>query len=208
MFARVNLGIYIWDVSHGLAVTIVTPYKRVLAYNAGRSPTFSPLQMLSGIGVIWLDCFVLSHPHPDHLRDIDALIALRPLLLWRRKLPKERIREGAEPGREESVVDRYQRELDHVYTQPATPSPTDYGWGGCEFRAFSPPEHPNLNNTSIVLFAGYGGGCVHTRRSREGRLDCPHRTRGFPRLPRTDHGAADATSWAREPACAKRRLHS
>ncbi len=155
-----NLGIYIWDVSHGLAVTIVTPYKRVLAYNAGRSATFSPLQMLSGIGVIWLDCFVLSHPHPDHLRDIDALIALRPLLLWRRKLPKERIREGAEPGREESVVDRYQRELDHVYTQPATPSPTDYGWGGCEFRAFSPPEHPNLNNTSIVLFAGYGGGYV------------------------------------------------
>lgn len=153
-----SLGIYIWDVSHGLAVTLVTPNGRLVAYDAGRSDSFSPLEWLAANGHSQLDCFVLSHPHADHLRDIEAVIALRPAMIWRRHIAETRIRQAARPGAEASVVDRYERVLDHVYHSPVTFGPSDPTWsGGCDFRAFFPPDNENLNNTSLVLFVGYSG---------------------------------------------------
>jgi beta-lactamase superfamily II metal-dependent hydrolase len=110
------LRIFIWNVSHGLAVSFLTPNGRLLAYDAGRSETFSPLATLGSNGHSQLDCFVLSHPHADHLRDIDSLIALRPAMIWRRHVRESRVRQAARPGLEASVVDRYERQLDHVYT--------------------------------------------------------------------------------------------
>jgi competence protein ComEC len=150
------LSICIWNVSHGLAVSFLTPNGRLLAYDAGRSETLSPLATLGSNGHSQLDCFVLSHPHADHLRDIDALITLRPAMIWRRHVGESRVRQAARPGLEASVIDRYERELDHVHTSPAGFGPSDPTWsGGCEFRAFFPPDHENLNNTSLVLFVGY-----------------------------------------------------
>jgi beta-lactamase superfamily II metal-dependent hydrolase len=156
-----SLDIYIWNVSHGLAVSLVTPNGRLVAYDAGRSDTFSPLAWLASRGHSRLDCFVLSHPHADHLRDIDWVMRLKPALLWRPRVPEPRVREAARPGLEESVVDRYERELDRAYNRAVTFGPKEREWsGGCDFRFFYPPLHDNLNNMSIVLFVGYGGGYV------------------------------------------------
>jgi glyoxylase-like metal-dependent hydrolase (beta-lactamase superfamily II) len=66
----------IWNVAHGLAVTLITPNQRLIAYDAGRSEDLSPLTELERAGWSQLDYFFLSHPHADHLRDIDALIRM------------------------------------------------------------------------------------------------------------------------------------
>ncbi len=151
-------SICIWNVSHGVAVSLLTPNGRLVAYDAGRSDTFSPLALVGSNGHSQLDCFVLSHPHADHLRDIDALVALRPAMIWRRRVGESRVRRAARPGLEASVVERYERELDHVYNAPVAIGPSNPTWsGGCDFRAFFPPDHDNLNNTSLVLFVGYRG---------------------------------------------------
>jgi beta-lactamase superfamily II metal-dependent hydrolase len=109
-----DLKIIIWNVSHGLAVTLVTPNQRLIAYDAGRSEDLSPLTELMRAGWSRLDYFFLSHPHADHLRDIDALVRMRPRTMWRPRPPERQIREAAHGALEESVVDRYESELDQV----------------------------------------------------------------------------------------------
>lgn len=156
-----SISLTIWNVSHGLAVTVRTPTGRIVVYDAGRSESFSPLATLAtAAGLRSVDCFVLSHPHADHLRDVDALVALTPTMLWRRHVAERRIREAAAPGLEEGVVDRYEIALDRRYTAPIVFGPENPLWGGCELRLFTPPDHPNLNNTSLVLFVGFENGYV------------------------------------------------
>ena len=153
-----RLEIVIWNVSHGLAVTIVTPNRKLVACDAGRSEWFSPLTYLERLGWTQLDYFFLSHPHADHLRDIDALVRLRPKAIWRPKPPERQIREAATSALEEGIVDRYEEAFDRTYVHPTAESPLDPSWsGGCEFAVFVPPAHENLNNMSLVLFIGFGG---------------------------------------------------
>ena len=73
-----ELKIIVWNVAHGLAITLITPNQRLIAYDAGRSEDLSPLTELMRAGWNQLDYFFLSHPHADHLRDIDALIKDAP----------------------------------------------------------------------------------------------------------------------------------
>jgi competence protein ComEC len=156
-----SLEIYIWNVLHGLAVTIVTPNRKLVAYDAGRSEAFSPLGYLKSRGWERLDYFFLSHPHADHLRDIESLVALAPRTIWRPRPPEQQIREAAHGVVEEKIVDRYERELDQRYIWPATEDPQDPVWGGgTYFRIFEPPVHANINNMSLVVFVCYGEFCV------------------------------------------------
>jgi len=114
-----ELKIIIWNVAHGLAVTLITPNQRLIAYDAGRSEDLSPLTELERAGWKQLDYFFLSHPHADHLRDIDALIRMSPRTVRRPRPPERQIREAANGALEEGVVDRYEREIDQTYVQPS-----------------------------------------------------------------------------------------
>lgn len=139
-------------------MTLITPNQRLIAYDAGRSEDLSPLTELERAGWKQLDYFFLSHPHADHLRDIDALIRMSPRTVRRPRPPERQIREAANGALEEGVVDRYEREIDQTYVQPSTQDPTDPSWsGGCDFAIFQPPEHANLNNVSLVVFVGFNG---------------------------------------------------
>ena len=157
-----ELELIIWNVEHGLAVSIFTPQSllappRVIAYDAGRSDDFSPLVWVRDQRQVkQLDAFVLSHPHADHLRDLPALMQIPPKVVWRPLPAASMIREAAHGALEETVIDAYERDIDQVYVGAEPFDITQSAWsGGCEISIWRPPFHPNLNNMSLVMFISY-----------------------------------------------------
>ena len=64
-----------WDVQHGHATTVISPNNRVFVVDLGQGSygfggTFSPLISLSDGGIQTIDHLVISHPHLDHIDDI------------------------------------------------------------------------------------------------------------------------------------------
>jgi len=71
--------IFIYDVDHGLCSSIIDSGGNVLLIDCGRGSNFSPIKHISNeLGVslqdLSIDLFVLSHPHGDHIEDIDNLL--------------------------------------------------------------------------------------------------------------------------------------
>lgn len=73
------IKIFLFDVDHGLCSAVINSNGNVLLLDCGRGSNFSPLKYLaSELGVslqnLTIDLFVLSHPHGDHIEDIDNLL--------------------------------------------------------------------------------------------------------------------------------------
>ena len=109
------LDIRIWDVEHGSAVYMDAGSKNVVidcGKNTGENE-WSPLRWISDsrFGVNQLDYLIISHPHHDHIEDLDVMdeVGLKPKILQRPKsateLVKENLEEAREQGREDYVED-------------------------------------------------------------------------------------------------------
>jgi len=163
-----KLEIIIWDVQHGNAIYMKTPNGKHFCFDIGSGSfgsgqTFSPLAYLSNKwDVTKLDYLVISHPHADHISDIETLFekSMKPHVLLRPKeLSEEFIRE-ANQNQFADIIDRY-LELSGDYdsdvlweNNPRNPENN----GGVKIESYSQREVGlnNLNNYSFVSVISFG----------------------------------------------------
>lgn len=86
-----NLKVIVFNVEHGSCAFIKSPTGRTMFIDCGKATNFSPIRYVVNNelsdcideGSYYFTKFVLSHPHGDHLEDIDALIDYPPRLMFR-----------------------------------------------------------------------------------------------------------------------------
>lgn len=108
------LDIRIWDVAHGSATYMRAGNKDVVL-DCGASSQFSPLKWLSTsyFGLNSIDYLIISHPHQDHIEDLDVMrdegLKSDSIILQRPKkatgLVEENLEEARERGKEDFVED-------------------------------------------------------------------------------------------------------
>jgi beta-lactamase superfamily II metal-dependent hydrolase len=158
-----------FDVQHGHATYIKTPNGKHWFIDLGQgsiqdtNETFSPLlHMHEEYGVDNLDSLVITHPHHDHIADIEHLYVAWPQALAAPDhLTDEEVRGGQKPGEDMEPIEAY-LELVKQFDQPvsqATNPRRPANNGGVTVRRFRPKERApsNLNNHSIVTVLEYAG---------------------------------------------------
>ncbi len=157
-----------YDVQHGSASYLNTPNNKHIMIDLGTgsikdsNETFSPLTRLKDYwGVEQLDQVIITHPHRDHIDDIENFDALSPKLLLRpTHLTEEEIRGGNKSTEsEQSKIDKY-LEIHKRYT--GTPDKNERvrepeNNGGVTIKTFHPKgcSRSNLNDHSIVTVVSY-----------------------------------------------------
>lgn len=105
-----GLDVRFWDVSHGSAAYIRAENKDVvLDCGANSDPEFSPLKWLntSYYGMNSIDYLIISHPHQDHIEDLDMMkeLNLKPSILQRPKQATDLVEENLEEAKEKEKED-------------------------------------------------------------------------------------------------------
>lgn len=160
------LDVVIWDVQHGSAAYLKTPSSKHFAIDLGvgsygsTNEAFSPLLHLKhNWHVPQLDGVIISHPHSDHLDDIDNFYALAPKTLIRPKhLTDSEVRAGNR-ATELGVVETYIG-ISNYYSGTMAEGESPFlasNNGGVEIQTFTPEKSAtsNLNNHSIVTVLSY-----------------------------------------------------
>jgi beta-lactamase superfamily II metal-dependent hydrolase len=163
-----KLRIIIFHVEHGFCGFIKSPNGYTLLIDCGSTDTFSPIKYiieneLYGIKEYnghKLTKFVLSHPHNDHLSDIERLITdLKPAIILRQKYNWDEIKIGDKEEYENlDIYSEWQEE----YNQRVI-SPPDWGMSLTHGIYLSPEEAKKvdeerfINNSSIPTFIEYKG---------------------------------------------------
>lgn len=173
-------SVYLWNVAHGLAASIFTSNGRWIAYDAGRSEDWSPIEYQQRAwNLRRIDLFVLSHAHADHLQDIDALVAAQPRMVLRPTAATTTMLREAKTAVAKGVAEEYEDEIDDKYTFDSDENPFAQGWAGTtSLQQFLPPPDVNPNNESRVLFIDCGSVRLALtgdleRRGWEALLDTP-----------------------------------
>lgn len=134
------LDVRIWDVAHGSAAYMRAGNKDVIL-DCGASSEFSPLKWMSSsyYGLTEPDYLIISHPHKDHIADLDMFKELdlnnSDLIFQRPKKATELVEENLEVARErddeEFIEDAeyYLNVLDEFSTDPDI-YPSDPTWAG------------------------------------------------------------------------------
>jgi beta-lactamase superfamily II metal-dependent hydrolase len=155
-----TLRVICWDVEHGNAAYIKTPFDKHIALDLGNSSSFSPLQFLKeSFNVQKLDEVIITHPHADHISDISNFDSLSPRVLSRPKhLTEEEIRK-ANRTEDKAVIDKYM-EIHNRYTVPvkkeANPELAENN-GGVSFHTFkdTSTSKNNINNHGLITIVEY-----------------------------------------------------
>jgi beta-lactamase superfamily II metal-dependent hydrolase len=151
-----NLEIVTFDVEHGSCHFLRLPNGKTVLIDLGSRPDFSPATHLRiEWGIRNLDWATITHQDADHIRDIDALAHIRPLVLELPDASYDYLLNhygGATPETLEKFF-----VFKQGYNTPS-PSMEHHEWGGVEFMTFKNDEavSPNLNDLSVVTFAKYG----------------------------------------------------
>lgn len=128
------LDIRIWDVEHGSAAYLDAG-KRNVVIDCGANTDWSPLRWIQDdkMGVKNIDYLIISHPHQDHIEDLDVMeeLDLAPKIFRRPKSATEIVEgvleDAKEKGHDDYVedaeyylytLDEYDGELD---VSPASP---------------------------------------------------------------------------------------
>jgi competence protein ComEC len=168
-----SLFIKIWDVQHGLAIYVRTPNGKHIVIDLGLGDTsgntgnwkdFSPLRHLKyNYKITQLDELIITHPHTDHIDDIDNLGLLPPIsLLAPRLIPEADIRKGNRLG-DSPKIDSYLALIRRYnISVPDSTNPQEAAYnGGVEIQHFIPTlETSNLNDRSIVVFLTYANSTI------------------------------------------------
>lgn len=155
----------IWDVDHGSALYINTPTGKHIVIDLGvgdmsSGEEFSPLQHLCwNRSVQQLDWLIITHPHRDHIDDIENVELVSPRILSaNRGIAWEHIESGNQKG-DADTINAY-AELLERYKQKVSVADEltgGHGWG-CEIQQFWPTYNgSNLNNYSLVTVISYAG---------------------------------------------------
>lgn len=154
------LRIICWDVEHGNAAYISTPFDKHIALDLGSSDSFRPLQFLKDrFQIQKLDEVIITHPHADHISDIGNFDVLSPRVLSRLKhLTEQEIRK-ANRAEDKAVLDKY-FEINNRYSVPIkkeeNPELAENN-GGVSFHTFkdTSTSKDNINNHGLVTVIEY-----------------------------------------------------
>ncbi len=163
-----NLRVIIFNVEHGFCAFIKSPTGRTLLIDCGKASKFSPIEYIIenelndsvDEGSFYFTEFILTHPHGDHLEDINRMKTHPPRIIFRQSNYNwdEVIDSGTVSGAE--LIDSY-RAWQENYNQTA---PT-INWGLDIYHRdyLEPPEANTLdeakaiNNSSIPTVIKYQG---------------------------------------------------
>jgi beta-lactamase superfamily II metal-dependent hydrolase len=160
------LYLRLWDVQYGSAAYLKTPNGKNIVQDLGIGAlktglaTFSPLLFIKNrMNVDQLDEVIITHPHADHIKDIENFDTLNPKVLYRPKHLTEAEIVAANRTEDRDLVDKY-IEISRRYdeTVPASDSPLQTeNNGGASIQVFqsSGCAHSNINNHSIVTVISY-----------------------------------------------------
>lgn len=163
-----KLRVIIFHVEHGFCGFVKSPNDYTLLIDCGSSETFSPIKYIienelygtKEYNAHKLTKFVLSHPHDDHLSDIERLISdLKPAIILKQKYNWEEIKVGDKEKYEN--LDIYS-EWQEKYNQEVV-SPPDWGMVLNHGTYLNPEQAKKLNegkfinNSSIPTFIEYKG---------------------------------------------------
>ena len=159
--------ITIWDVQHGSAAYIKSPNDKHIVIDIGtgsfeNGTDFSPLYHLwKYYGVNQIDYAILTHPHKDHIKDIDNLVSFEPKVLGRPwHLTYDDI---ITPQTKKSDIPFYEKyiEFSNKYTESVLGTSDDpvgpYNFGGLNTQILGAENcsTSNLNNQSIISIFSY-----------------------------------------------------
>jgi len=160
------LSLKIWDVQHGSAAYIRTPNGKHIAIDLGsgsnKDRSFSPLLYLKNkYNIDRLDKVIITHPHTDHIDDIENFYELRPKMLQRPKHLKEEDIRNANQTKDSAKIDKY-LEINRKYSYPTSSDKNvdlSINNGGVNISTFHPTkcDTSNVNNHSIVTIIDYLG---------------------------------------------------
>jgi len=168
-----SLKTIIFDVEHGFCGYLQCPNGYSLMFDCGAKLDFSPAKYLKSYASYYfptkrngrdLTKLVVSHPHGDHVEDVENLMKeLPPSMLRRQELKKyaeidikQRIRE-----QDDNNLKTYRQKLDEKYTFDVINYPN---WGvKITYFSLIPNDARSiakdrvLNNTSIIMLVEFGG---------------------------------------------------
>jgi len=155
-----TMNIVVWDVNHGNSIWVQTPNNKDVLIDCGSNDTtdFSPALYLKNKGRS-LDYLIVSHPHTDHIQDIENIMNYnKPPMLDRPKLDLERILEANPEGDEGIIRNYFDFQEQYGFETSDENNPEYKSWGaGVSFHNFNPNEDDsNLNNLGIVTFINFG----------------------------------------------------
>lgn len=160
------LYIRVWDVQRGSAAYIRTPNGKNIVQDLGVGSlktgviTFSPLLFIRDkMKVDQLDEVIITHPHGDHICDIDNFDTLNAQALYRPEHLTESEIMASNRGEDATVVRKY-IEINKRCSEPlsASDSPLqEKNNGGANIQSFMSTgcNHSNINNHSAVTVISY-----------------------------------------------------
>jgi len=161
-----KLRIIIFKVEHGFCSFIKTPNNYTILIDCGATESFSPIKYildneLNDVSLYnnrKLTRFILTHPHDDHLTDIERLKnELPPAIILRQKYVWGDVKVSEDGDYEK--LDTYV-ELQEIYNTPIV-NPPDWGMDLGHGAYFSPEEAKKIdankfiNNSSIPTILKY-----------------------------------------------------
>ena len=148
-----TLKILIWDVGHGSSVSVQAPNQQVLMLDCAVNPYtgFSPIKSTQRR---WgrIDLLIVSHPHIDHISDIDNISYYEPPMLLAPTVPYTQLREG-KYGDYSRIIEEYIVLCKRAYAPNLNPRL----WGNIVISSFGLRGYQhNINDYSLVTFLTYG----------------------------------------------------
>lgn len=164
-----KLRIIIFNVEHGFCAFIKSPNNYGLLIDCGSREKFSPIKYIieNELDDIAehdghkLAQFILTHPHDDHLTDIERLKNdLKPAIMTRQKYAWEEIKQNDNKEEYENL-DNFS-EWQEIYNQEVQVWPDlgmdlEYNTHLSPFEAKNLDETKFVNNSSIVVVVEYKG---------------------------------------------------
>jgi len=165
------LDFVVFNVKRGLSVFVRTPNNYGLLIDCGCSDLGSPVEQVAAVRLsTWNNChlagFVLSHPHSDHLADVELLDRkIRPSIVWRRTdLDWAKV---VSSNRTLDELNYYSTHFCNAASYPVQNPPQPH-WGGdfsmhvtwlnaASVEKVSAQDNAYVNNSSVVVLLRYVG---------------------------------------------------
>lgn len=155
-----SLEILIFNVNHGNAVYIRTPNDKDVLIDCGsnNSDGFSPSEYIKRQNRT-IDYLIVSHPHCDHISDIENFVKYHhPNLIDRTEMSLSKILDANQESCEGIIKTyfKFQESYNGSVEEENDPRNDTFG-GGASFITFkfNDEDESNINNLSVVTFLTY-----------------------------------------------------
>jgi beta-lactamase superfamily II metal-dependent hydrolase len=175
------------DVGQGDAAVVITPEKRTMLIDAGRSPD-DVVSALQALGIDTLHLVVASHAHADHIGGMAAVLATFPVIAYM---------DNGIPHTS-STYRRTMMAVERAGTTYLAATSRHVSLGSLTVRVLPPPFRRDQNNGSVGLLLEFGDfRALYTGDSERFALDAWLRREAIPTVTLVKvahHGARNGTS--------------